>query len=163
MFLSIGDRDLGLHSILTRGVRPHVEGKQRTPLSSRDRYLLEPTEWFLLCRTALVYISLYISEHRHSVSVLLCTQNRATRSLMLSMRRGSCEATQQLKNPTNCSFLTSDRARIAVALGSLETLDPNPSQLGLGSSSNRKSIAELRTGTRQSFITRSCSLLLQGH
>ena len=26
------------------------------------------------------------------------------------------------------SFLTSDRARIAVALGSLETLDPNPSQ-----------------------------------
>ena len=35
MFLSIGDRDLGLHSILTRGVRPHLEGKQRTPLSSR--------------------------------------------------------------------------------------------------------------------------------
>ena len=26
------------------------------------------------------------------------------------------------------SFLTSDRARIAVALGSLKTLDPNPSQ-----------------------------------
>ena len=25
MFLSIGDRDLGLHSILTRGVRPHLE------------------------------------------------------------------------------------------------------------------------------------------
>ena len=41
---------------------------------------------------------------------------------MLSMRRGSCAATQQLKNPTNCSFLTSDRARIVVALGSLETL-----------------------------------------
>ena len=35
MFLSIGDRDLGLHSILTQGVRPHLEGKQRTPLSSR--------------------------------------------------------------------------------------------------------------------------------
>ena len=35
MFLSIGDRDLGLHSILTRGVRPHLKGKQRTPLSSR--------------------------------------------------------------------------------------------------------------------------------
>ena len=52
----------------------------------------------------------------------------ATRSLMLSMQRGSCAATQQLKNPTNCPFLTSDRARIAVALGSLETLDPNPSQ-----------------------------------
>ena len=129
MFLSIGDRDLGLHSILTRGVRPHLEGKQRTPLfSSHDRYLLEPTEWSLLCRRALVYISLYISEHRHSVCMLLRTQNRATRSLMLSMRRGSCAATQQLKNPTNCSFLTSDRARIAVALGSLETLDPNPSQ-----------------------------------
>ena len=42
---------------------------------------------------------------------------------MLSMQRGSCAAKQQLKNPTNCSFLTSDRARIAVALGSLETLD----------------------------------------
>ena len=35
-----------------------------------------------------------------------------------------------------------------------------PLKVGLGSSSNRKSIAELRTGTRQSFITRSCSLLL---
>ena len=85
--------------------------------------LLEPTEWSLLCRRALVFISLYISEHRHSVCMLLHTQNRATRSLMLSMRRGSCAATQQLKNPTNCSFLTSDRARIAVALGSLKTLD----------------------------------------
>ena len=38
-----------------------------------------------------------------------------------------------------------------------------PLKVGLGSSSNRKSIAELRTGTWQSFITRSCSLLLQGH
>ena len=47
---------------------------------------------------------------------------------MLSMWRGSCAAKQQLENPTNCSFLTSDTARIAVALGSLETLDPNPSQ-----------------------------------
>ena len=35
MFLSIGDWDLGLHSILNRGVRPHLEGNQRTPLSSR--------------------------------------------------------------------------------------------------------------------------------
>ena len=104
------------------------ESKDSTLFSSRDRYLLEPTEWSLLCRGALVYISLYISEHRHSVCMLLHTQNRATRSLMLSMRRGSCAATQQLKNPTNCSFLTSDRARIAVALGSLKTLDPNPSQ-----------------------------------
>ena len=104
------------------------EAKDSTLFSSRDRYLLEPTEWSLLCRRALVYISLYISEHRHSVCMLLHTQNRATRSLMLSMRRGSCAATQQLKNPTNCSFLTSDRARIAVALGSLKTLDPNPSQ-----------------------------------
>ena len=26
MFLSISDRDVGLHSILTRGVRPHLEG-----------------------------------------------------------------------------------------------------------------------------------------
>ena len=104
------------------------EAKDSTLFSSRDRYLLEPTEWSLLCRRALVYISLYISEHRHSVCMLLRTQNRATRSLMLSMQRGSCAATQQLKNPTNCSFLTSDRARIAVALGSLETLDPNPSQ-----------------------------------
>ena len=83
--------------------------------------------------------------------------------LMLSMQHGSGAATQQLKNPTNCSFLTSDRARIAVALGSLETLTLTPLKVGLGSSSNRKSIAELRTGTRQSFITRSCSLLLQGH
>ena len=32
----------------------------------------------------------YISEHRHSVCMLVHTQNRATRSLMLSMRRGSC-------------------------------------------------------------------------
>ena len=32
---SKSDRDLGLHSILTRGVRPHLEGKQRTPRSSR--------------------------------------------------------------------------------------------------------------------------------
>ena len=104
------------------------EAKDSTLFSSRDRYLLEPTEWSLLCRRALVYISLYISEHRHSVCMLLRTQNRATRSLMLSMRRGSCAATQQLKNPTNCSFLTSDRARIAVALGSLKTLDPNPCQ-----------------------------------
>ena len=82
---------------------------------------------------------------------------------MLSMRRGSCAAKQQLKNPTNCSFLTSDRARIAVALGSFETLALTPLKVGLGSSSNRKSIAELRTGTQQSFITRSRSLLLQGH
>ena len=35
MFLSISDRDVGLHSILTRGVRPHLEGKQRTVPSSR--------------------------------------------------------------------------------------------------------------------------------
>ena len=73
-----------------------------------------------------MFISLYISEHRHSVCMvlhtpnratrslmlsmrLLHTPNRATRSLMLSMRRGSCADTQQLKNPTNCSFLTSDR------------------------------------------------------
>ena len=39
--------------------------------------------------------------------------------------------------PTNCSFLTSDRARIAVALGSLETLDPNPSHLSRGSSEKK--------------------------
>ena len=35
MFLSRGDRDLGLHSTLTRGVRSCLEWKQRTPLSSR--------------------------------------------------------------------------------------------------------------------------------
>ena len=33
-FLSRGDRDPGLHSRLTLVVRPHLEGKQRTPLSS---------------------------------------------------------------------------------------------------------------------------------
>ena len=37
------------------------EAKDSTLFSSRDRYLLEPTEWSLLCRRALVYISLYIS------------------------------------------------------------------------------------------------------
>ena len=82
---------------------------------------------------------------------------------MLSMWHESCAAKQQLKNPTNCSFLTSDRARIAVALGSLKHWTLTPLKVGLGSSSNRKSIAELRTGTQQSFITCSCSLLLQGH
>ena len=74
-----------------------------------------------------MYLSLsgsFWREHRHSVCMLLHTQNRATRSLM---RHGSCAAQQQLENPTNCSLLTSDRARIAVALGSLETLYPNPS------------------------------------
>ena len=35
MILSKGDRDLGLHYRLTRGVRPRLEGKQRTRLSSR--------------------------------------------------------------------------------------------------------------------------------
>ena len=30
MFLSIGDRDLGLQSILTRGVRPHLEVKVKS-------------------------------------------------------------------------------------------------------------------------------------
>ena len=33
--LSRGDRDLGLHSRLFRGVSSHLEGKQRIPLSSR--------------------------------------------------------------------------------------------------------------------------------
>ena len=32
--ISVGDRDLGLHSRLPRGVRPRLEGKPRTPLSS---------------------------------------------------------------------------------------------------------------------------------
>ena len=82
---------------------------------------------------------------------------------MLSMQRGSCAAKQQLKNPTNCSFLTSDRARIAVALAVWKHWTLTPLKVGLGSSSNRKATVELRTGTRQSFITRSRSLLLQGH
>ena len=35
MFASWGDRFSGLHPRLTRGVRPHLEWKQRTPLCSR--------------------------------------------------------------------------------------------------------------------------------
>ena len=36
-----------MHYRLTRGVRPRLDGKQRTPLSSRvaTGYLLEPIEW----------------------------------------------------------------------------------------------------------------------
>ena len=35
MFLSRGDRDLRFATRLTRGVRPRLEGKQKTPFSSR--------------------------------------------------------------------------------------------------------------------------------
>ena len=35
MFLCWGESDLSMHSRLTRGVRPRLEGKQRTPLSSQ--------------------------------------------------------------------------------------------------------------------------------
>ena len=35
MFLSSGDRDLGVAFNVHRGVRPHLEWKQRTPLSSQ--------------------------------------------------------------------------------------------------------------------------------
>ena len=36
IFLSREGRDLGVHSRLPRGVRPRLEGKPRTPLSSRQ-------------------------------------------------------------------------------------------------------------------------------
>ena len=59
------------------------------------------------------------------VPEILQTRTLEWVAISFSNACGSCAATQQLKNPTNCSFLTSDRARIAVALGSLETLDSN--------------------------------------
>ena len=43
----------------------------------------------------------------------------------LSLATRMDDWTSLAQHPTNCSFLTSDRARIAVALGSLETLDPS--------------------------------------
>ena len=45
MFLSRGDWDLGVAFQTHPGVRRRLEGKQRTSLSSRVRYFLEPTEW----------------------------------------------------------------------------------------------------------------------
>ena len=71
------DRDpsVALQSPPWSQASPRGEAKDSTLFSSRDRYLLEPTEWSLLCRRALVFISLYISEHRHSVCMLLHTQN----------------------------------------------------------------------------------------
>ena len=153
MFLSMGDRDLGVafHTHPGSQASSRGEAKDSTLFSSRDRYLLGPTEWpkmsqascgvwrevsGLLSRPCIkdgphlemTGAFLGFSRAAAPVWVFLRGTTGSSRSLMLSMRRGSCVATQQLKNPTNCSFLTSDRARIAVALGSLETLDPNPSQ-----------------------------------
>ena len=62
---------------------------------------------------------------------------RGTGCLILSMWRWSCVAKQQFENPADYSCLTSDRATIALAIGTLETI-------GLGSSSSGKAIWELR-------------------
>ena len=74
MVLSREDRDPGvtLQSPPWSQASPRGEAKDSTLFSSRDRYLLEPTERSLLCRRALVFISLYISEHRHSVLNNFC-------------------------------------------------------------------------------------------
>ena len=58
--------------------------------------------------------------------VRLHTCPRGTGSLIISLEHCSCAAEQQLKNPSNFSSLTSDRAPIALTLGSLETTGSQP-------------------------------------
>ena len=53
MFLSRGDRDLGVafQTHLVSQALSRGEAKDSTLFSSRDMYLVEPTEWSSLCRS----------------------------------------------------------------------------------------------------------------